>query len=401
VVGDSSGGAFTLPASTLNLGVTNSFYFDSMNVGKQKATNALVRFNPIFASYNPGVYIRDTNGAATRVSAWNIGDVNSEATIPVTNSGTVDFSGGTVNALVGTMNVGRGGTNKNDTGTAQGTLTLTAGTFNVTNLSIGVVQATNAASVTGIVNVNGTAMLISTNAGGVAGITLAHIISGGSGTTLGTLNITNGTVVAGIASGGGTSIVNVSGGTLTVPSAGTAGTAAAPLTALNLTGGSLHFNVNATAATAIVTATAVSTSGTTIITIDSVTNLSGTNTVHLISYIGTDPFSGLSLGDLPYGYAGTLLDDSGSIDLTVTTAPLPPPPRISSISINGGQVIIAGTNNSDVAGNGYSVLTSTNVALPLTNWTLLNRGTFGGTGNFSSTNAVGTNARQFYILRLP
>ncbi len=394
MVGDSSGGGFELPGCTLNLGLTNALYFDSMNVGKQKATNALVRFNPIFTNANPAAYIRDTNGPASRVSAWNIGDVNSEGTYPVYTSGTVDFSGGTVNALVGTMIVGRGATTTQDSGWAQGTLTLTAGTFNVTNLSVAVQRAANSAAVTGTVNVNGTATLVSTN----TGMTLAQT-AGGSGPILGTLNITNGTVIANISAGGGTSTVNLNAGTLTVPAASAIGTAAAPLTTVNLIGGSLHLNVDGNASTAIVDATSVSASGTTI-TIDSVTNVAGLTTIHLISYTGTDPYAGLSLA-LPYGYAGSLVDNSGSVDLSVMAAPLASPPAIGSIVISGGQLILGGTNNTNIAGVGYSVLTSSNLALPLTNWTRLTGGSFGADGSFVSTNAIGTNGQQFFILELP
>jgi hypothetical protein len=395
VVGDSSGGAFTLPGSTLNLGLSNALFFDSMNVGNRRATNALVRFNPIFTNANPFVYIRDTNGPASRVSAWNVGSVNGDTTATtISNSGTVDFSGGTVDALVGTMSIGVGSPSSSDTGYAQGTLTLTGGTFNVTNLQVGVQKAANAASVTGTVNVNGAATLVSTN----PGITLAQSL-GGSGPTLGVLNITNGTVLADIAAGGGSSVVNLNGGTLAVTGAGTAGTSAAPLTALNLTGGTLQLNVNGSASTAIVSAASVTASGTTIL-ISSVTNLTGTNTVHLISYTGNDPFAGFSLS-LPYGYAGSLVDNSGSIDLTVMGASLPPPPTIGSIVVNGGQVILGSASNVDVAGGVYNVLTSTNLALPLSNWTLLNTGYFGSNGSFSSTNAMGTNSQQYYMLKLP
>jgi hypothetical protein len=399
VVGDSSGGAFTLAGSTLNLGITNALYFGSANIGNRRATNALVRFNPIFTNNAvPAAYIRNTNGPSSRVTAWNIGYVNGDTTgTPVYNSGTVDFSGGTVDALVGTMIVGGGSTVTADTGYAQGTLTLTAGTFNVSNLLVGVQYTNNAASVTGTVNVNGTASLVSTN----NGITLAQSV-GGSGPTLGTLNITNGSFQGYITAGSGTSSVNLNGGTLTVPGTGTVGTSSARLTTLNLTGGTRHLNVNGAASTAIVNAASVSASGSTIL-IDSVTNVTGTTTIHLLSYTGIDPYAGLSLGAVPYGYAGSLVDNSGnsSIDLTVMVAPLPPSPTIGSIVINGGHVIISGSHNSDVADGGYSILTTTNIALPLTNWTLLNRGNFDASGNFSSTNATGTNRQQFYILRLP
>jgi hypothetical protein len=397
VVGDSSGGGFELPACTLNLGLSNAIYFDSMNVGKQKATNALVRFNPVFTNANPYAYIRDTNGALTRVSAWNIGDVSTESTYPVYTSGTVDFSGGTVNALVGTMIVGRGATTTQDTGTAQGTLTMTAGTFNVTNLSIAVQRAVNSATVTGAVNVNGSAVLISTN----TGIVLSQT-AGGTGPTVGSLNITNGTVMANITTGGGTSIINLSAGTLVVPFGASVGSNTAAISTLNLAGGSVHVNVNGSVPAAMIYATNITASGTTI-AIDSLTNISGTNTVHLISYTGADPYAGLTLGAVPYGYAGALVDNTAnnSIDLTVSTGALPPPPTIGSITLSGGQIIISGTNNAGVAGNGYSVLTSTNLALPLTSWSVLTQGTFGANGSFSFTNTLGTNSAQFFVLRLP
>jgi hypothetical protein len=103
---------------------------------------------------------------------------------------------------------------------------------------------------------------------------------------------------------------------------------------------------------------------------------------------------------LPAGYAGNLVDNSGVVDLNVTVLAPPPAPTIRNIVNNGGQVIIGGTNNSG-AGGSYSVLSSTNLAVPLTNWTLLNSGTFNANGNFSLTNATGTNSQRFYILRVP
>ena len=48
----------------------------------------------------------------------------------------------------------------------------------------------------------------------------------------------------------------------------------------------------------------------------------------------------------------------------------------------------------------YSVLTSTNVALPLTNWTILASGVF-GTGPVSYTDTAATNNAQFYVIKSP
>jgi polygalacturonase len=50
----------------------------------------------------------------------------------------------------------------------------------------------------------------------------------------------------------------------------------------------------------------------------------------------------------------------------------------------------------------HYVLTSTNIALPLTNWTRLVTNQFDGSGNFNFTNAMNPNSPQsFYLLQLP
>ena len=109
-------------------------------------------------------------------------------------------------------------------------------------------------------------------------------------------------------------------------------------------------------------------------------------------------FSSITLPALGAGLAWqTNLTVDGTIKVVSTGAPIPP--AISGISLSGGNVILSGTNN---GGSGtYHILTSTNASLPLSNWTVLTSGSFNGSGNFSSTNAVGTNPQQFYILQVP
>ena len=391
-VGDSSGGTVTLPGSTLNLGITNALFADTMRFGKQKATNNLVRFNPAFNSFNPSVFIRGTNGLASRVTTFTIADADTETTTPNFVQAIVDFSSGRVDGLINTLIIGRGETTSGDFGFAQGTLVLNSGTLDVSSLQVGVQRANNAATNTGIVQISGPATLSS------PAIVLAQAFAGANASLVsGTLNVTNGTVRGSITAGGGVSTVNVNAGALVVT--GSAGSSAAPLTALNFNGASLHLKADGNAATAVVNATTVSASGTTI-TIDSVTNVTGTQTIHLVSYTGTDPFGGFSLAPLPAGFTGSLVDASGSIDLTVSVAALPPPPSIGSIVLSGTQVILRGTNNQG-AGGTYHVLTSTNVVLPRTNWTVLTNGTFDANGNFASTNSIGTNQQRFYLLQVP
>lgn len=78
----------------------------------------------------------------------------------------------------------------------------------------------------------------------------------------------------------------------------------------------------------------------------------------------------------------------------------PPQPKISSISLASGntQVVLAGTNGT--AGLSYSVLTSTNVALPLSSWTPMTTNVFGSGGSFGWTNNINPSTPQlFYIIK--
>ena len=47
------------------------------------------------------------------------------------------------------------------------------------------------------------------------------------------------------------------------------------------------------------------------------------------------------------------------------------------------------------------LLTSTNLAAPVTNWTRLLTNQFDGNGNFNFTNPAGTNMQKFYLLQIP
>lgn len=119
------------------------------------------------------------------------------------------------------------------------------------------------------------------------------------------------------------------------------------------------------------------------------------------SVAGTVPSSfTVSGGGIAPGTTASLQITGGALNLVVASSTPPPPPTIKQITFSGGTIIITGTNNNG-AGGTYHVLTSTNVAAALSSWTVLTNGTFDGSGNFAFTNAVGTNARQFYILQVP
>lgn len=78
-----------------------------------------------------------------------------------------------------------------------------------------------------------------------------------------------------------------------------------------------------------------------------------------------------------------------------------PAPSITKVGLSGGNIVIVGTNNAGSGGT-YHLLTSTNVAIPLSNWTVLTSGSFDNSGNVHSTNAINpATSRSFYILQVP
>ena len=100
--------------------------------------------------------------------------------------------------------------------------------------------------------------------------------------------------------------------------------------------------------------------------------------------------SGLSWNTSTLGIDGTV-----KIDGTATVSP-----RIDGIQLSGSDIIISGSGGT--AGGNYYVLVSTNVALPLVNWTPIATNVVGPGGLFIFTNTVNTNTPQlFYDLQLP
>jgi hypothetical protein len=76
-------------------------------------------------------------------------------------------------------------------------------------------------------------------------------------------------------------------------------------------------------------------------------------------------------------------------------------PVIASFSLSGTNLVVNG--NYGLSGRTYSVLMSTNLTLPLNQWTPVATNVPGGNGNFTitATNAVDPNAPQcFYILQM-
>jgi hypothetical protein len=72
---------------------------------------------------------------------------------------------------------------------------------------------------------------------------------------------------------------------------------------------------------------------------------------------------------------------------------------MTGISLSGENLSISGTDG--ISGDNFVVLTATNVALPLSQWTPVATNMFGGS-NFSFTNPInGSLPHSFYIIQIP
>jgi hypothetical protein len=69
---------------------------------------------------------------------------------------------------------------------------------------------------------------------------------------------------------------------------------------------------------------------------------------------------------------------------------------------SGGNLILDGSGGAALAGQHYTVLSSTNLTVPMAQWTTVTNDTFSGSGNFS--NAVpmaSTNKALFFRIAVP
>ena len=138
-----------------------------------------------------------------------------------------------------------------------------------------------------------------------------------------------------------------------------------------------------------------------------VTNFSGTitNGQTFQLFVATNgnysmgTFASVTLPTAPGLIWTTNLAVNGTIAAVVVPA-IPPTPTITHFSVSGLNLQFNGTNGTP--GGTFYVVASTNVLLPLTNWTSISTNTFfgGGTFNVTLTNAVDPNAPQsFYSIK--
>jgi hypothetical protein len=104
---------------------------------------------------------------------------------------------------------------------------------------------------------------------------------------------------------------------------------------------------------------------------------------------GTGNFSSVSI--LPGG-TGTFNPATGELTVT-STGTL----TINKPFVSGGNLVVTGTGD---AGSAYTLLSSTNLLLPLAQWETNATGTFSGAG--TSSNAIPiTSTNRYFLLRQP
>ncbi|MEI6074814.1 MAG: glycoside hydrolase domain-containing protein, partial [Verrucomicrobiota bacterium] len=119
-----------------------------------------------------------------------------------------------------------------------------------------------------------------------------------------------------------------------------------------------------------------------------------------ISGVISGSFSSTNLDGVTFaaGTSGSLIVSGKAVTLHVAASGPLPRCRLTDFSVNGTTLSLSATNGSP--SGAWTLLQSTNVALPLSQWETNCIGTFDGSGNLS-TNILNTatNNQQFYILQ--
>ena len=279
-------------------------------------------------------------GASTTANYTDyvIGGVNTNS---VFNGTITDGAAATSVAFQGPGSLTLGGNN-----TFSGGLTVNAGTLYVNNL-------TGTGAGTGVVTINSGATLGGNGSiGGIVSMAAGATLSPGNNNVTGLLTITN-----------------------------------------NLTlnnGSTLQFSLGTYSDQVDVTGD---------LTLGGTLNLSaaagfGPGTYTLFNYQGALDVGTLTMGTAPAGYTYTFDTSSlGEVNLVVSL------PGFENIRTTGTNLVFNGFGGSSNAT--YYLLSSTNLALPTTQWTRLLTNHFDGSGNFNLTNAINPkSAQNFYLLQL-
>jgi autotransporter-associated beta strand protein len=265
-----------------------------------------------------------------------------------------------------TFNVG----NNNGSSTFGGVIENNGGTLGLAKNGTGTFVLGGVNTYAGTTAVNGGVLLVNGSIGNGLVTVKTNATLGGSGTINGAVTINNGGTIAPGTNGLGTLTVNAN-------------------VTLN-TGAIAQFSVGASSSLLAVTGN-LALNGTLNITAGAGF---GVGTQTLATYSGTLSGAGLTVGMVPPGYSCTVdTATPGQVKLVVSGLPI-----FGSYGPLSGQSFPL--TFSGPSGQTYKVLCTTNVALTMANWQVLNNGTF-GTTPVTYTDTSATNRQRFYRIVTP
>lgn len=325
------------------------------------------------------------NGDGTTITLNNEGGANCVLAGPVTLNGNCVLSIGGTQLIISNNISGGGGLIKS--GTAPLILDGTTGPNTYTGdtlVNAGTLQLVNGATISTSSNITLAAGTTLNMGGTVLTLASGHSLNG-NGT------VTNSSLSAGAGSTVSPGVGAV--GMLTVGGAITlSGTNIMEVDTANATNDVLRSSGGSSSITYGGTLNVVDLAG------NSLTNGSSFKLFSATSYSGSfssvvpaTPGAGLTWNTSALTTSGTL-----SVASSIVTHP-----HFNGVLLlNSTNLVISGTNGT--ASGTYYVLASTNVAMPLANWTRVATNSFSGTGTFNFTNSVNPSTPQrFYLLQLP
>lgn len=254
--------------------------------------------------------------------------------------------------------------------------------LSIVKVGAGTLTLSGANAYTGTTTVSNGTLLITGNASSANGaVTVAGGKLGGNGTIGGATTVDSGaTLEAGV---GGIGTLNFS-GNLTLNATSTNNFA------VTTSGGAS--NLVAVAGTLDPAGSVIKiTSGT------ALTN--GIYTLFTYGSITGTPFNPIPVFDVTPAASPSIVDTgAGQINLVIGAST----PSFSSITTSGSDITLNATGG--MPGGPVTVLTSTDLALPLASWTTVTTGNFDGSGNFTCTVSGALSSgqpQQFYILKTP